>query len=202
MYQSHTTLRNNSKGRERCKTLVEGPKFCMVLLTKKQSEVGFRENAGVLHKDSAFLNVSIIHNAESVQLRTMFVLKILQQYITLIFFTTSESEEFISIGWCSAVTQFVLPLKMKPSRQGNIKTQSVLYSQIKLWTNKFRRSQIFSLYSSLCFIHRIYIEMIMKLRMIKTMHLIIFNNISLPQSHPLANLQRPQFKNPRFRENR
>jgi len=43
-----------------------------------------------------------------------------------------------------------------------------------------------SLYCPLCFDYGIYSEMIMNLRMIDAMHL-IFNNMSLPYSYPLAN---------------
>jgi len=94
-YESRTTLSNNSKGLERCKTYVQMQRILHGYFWRETKWSTFHKRRWRSDKkNSTFLNVSYIAQKTVQQLQKMFFLKNVLQYIILIFYTT-ESEESI-----------------------------------------------------------------------------------------------------------
>ena len=64
-YESRTTLSNNSKGLERCKTYVQRQRILHGTFGEKQSEVRFTKDAGALIKKQ-YVFKRIVHSTENV----------------------------------------------------------------------------------------------------------------------------------------
>jgi len=81
----------------------------------------------------------------------------------------------------SCVTQCTLPLKMKPSKQTLSLHEAFFTHKSNFEQASSRGVGCFSLYCPLCFDCGAYRDVRINLRMIRTMHLIFFNNMSLPR---------------------
>jgi len=98
---------------------------------------------------------------------------------------------------------FVPPIKISgyaPARNHRkIKHNLLIYPTLNNEQASLRGIGFCSLHRLLCFAYGVYSEMRINLQMIKTIHLIFFNSMSLPYSHHPSRtfyLARPQFTNP------
>jgi len=127
LYESRTTLRNSSKGRERCETYVQGHEFCMEILVRKRCGTFQKERWYFAQKNSTFLTY-YTYSAESALTASN---DVLFEKFTILFWSFLQKLKAMNLspnrlyGWYSPVTKFALPLKMKPSRQHHRKLKTI-----------------------------------------------------------------------------
>jgi len=127
LYESRTTLRNSSKGRERCETYVQGHEFCMEILVRKRCGTFQKERWYFAQKNSTFLTYHT-YSAESALTASN---DVLFEKFTILFWSFLQKLKAMNLspnrlyGWYSPVTKFALPLKMKPSRQHHRKLKTI-----------------------------------------------------------------------------